>query len=251
VKQALTWISHRKAATGTWGSTQATILAMRALLEGSATPLGQDFASTVTLQVNGTEAARVHLNRDNSDVLQQVDLTRHLRAGENRIEFGQQPVGELSFQLAGAYWLPALAPANRAAAPIRPATEPLEIQVEYDRTTFRVDEQLKCSVTVRNNTGVVLNMAIVDLGIPPGFSVDTSHFEEMQQAGRIERFEVTGTQVVLYLRELSDAMPFRFSYALRAKYPLCVQTPTSAAYEYYQPKNRAQSRPATLEAVGN
>ena len=34
VKQALTWISTHKFADGTWGSTQATILAMRALLAG-------------------------------------------------------------------------------------------------------------------------------------------------------------------------------------------------------------------------
>jgi len=39
VKQALTWISTHKFADGTLGSTQATILAMRALLQASGTSL--------------------------------------------------------------------------------------------------------------------------------------------------------------------------------------------------------------------
>jgi hypothetical protein len=92
-----------------------------------------------------------------------------------------------------------------------------------------VNDQLNCTVTVKNNTGQVINMAIVDLGIPPGFDVDTMAFETLQQNGQIEKHEVTGNQVILYLRQLSNETPFHFTCAFRAKYPLRVQTPTSAA----------------------
>jgi hypothetical protein len=61
---------------------------------------------------------------------------------------------------------------------------------------------------------------------------------------------VTGNQVILYLRQLSNETPFQFTCTFRAKYPLRVQTPTSAAYEYYQPQNRAESKPVTLQAIG-
>jgi hypothetical protein len=108
----------------------------------------------------------------------------------------------------------------------------------------------KCTVTVKNNTGNMVNMAIVDLGIPPGFDVDTSAFDAMQQNGQVAKFDVTGNQVILYLRKLSESAPFQFSYSLRAKYPLRVQTPPSAVYEYYQPQNRAQSKPVELQMAG-
>src|ERR1017187_7918987 len=49
VKQALGWISRHKTANGTWGSTQATILAMRARLAGSAASFGQEFDSAFTV----------------------------------------------------------------------------------------------------------------------------------------------------------------------------------------------------------
>ena len=60
----------------------------------------------------------------------------------------------------------------------------LQINLQYDRATLAVNDQLKCTVTVKNNTGQTINMAIVDLGIPPGFDVDTAAFETMQENGQ-------------------------------------------------------------------
>jgi uncharacterized protein YfaS (alpha-2-macroglobulin family) len=248
VKQALTWISKQKAINGTWGSTQATILAMRAFISGSTASLGQDFESTVTVLLNGQKIETFRINKENSDVMRQVDLTKQLQGGDNRLELRQSPAGELPVQLSGVYWLPA----NPSVA-VTPAhkPEPLQIELRYDHATLAVNDLLKCTVTVKNNTGNMVNMAIVDLGIPPGFDVDTSAFEAMQQNGQVAKFDVTGNQVILYLRELSESTPFQFSYSLRAKYPLRVQTPRSTVYEYYQPQNRAESEPVTLRVADN
>jgi uncharacterized protein YfaS (alpha-2-macroglobulin family) len=247
VKLALTWLSKQKTTDGTWGSTQATILAMRALIQGSGASLGQDFASTVAVLLNGQTITTFQINKDNSDVMKQVELTKYLRAGENRIELRQTPGGELPVQCAGACWLPYPSGAGVAAA--RPA-DLLQINLQYDRATLAVDDLLKCAVTVKNNSGQDINMAIVDLGIPPGFDVDTTSFEALRQGGRISKFELTGNQAILYLRELSSTEPFQFNYSLRAKYPLRVQTPPSAVYEYYQPSNRAESKAAVLQVAG-
>ncbi|TMQ01820.1 MAG: hypothetical protein E6L09_01775 [Verrucomicrobia bacterium] len=249
VKQALTWISTHKFADGTHGSTQATILAMRALLEASAASLGEEFESTVTLLLNDEAIETFRVNKDTSDVMKQIDLTQFLRSGENRIQFLQNPAGELPFQLAGVYWLPAPAAAKPASNPGN--SDLLRIGLQYDRATLAVNDQLRCNVTVKNNASQSINMAIVDLGIPPGFDVDSTAFEIMQQNGQIAKFEVTGNQVILYLRELSNATPFQFNFSLRAKYPLRVQTPPSAVYEYYQPQNRAEAKSAVLQVLGN
>ncbi|PWU19026.1 MAG: hypothetical protein C5B50_07525 [Verrucomicrobia bacterium] len=247
VKQALTWLSNEKSSSGNWGSTQATILAMRALLAASTASLGQDFDSALTLILNGQTVETFHLNKQNSDVMKQLNLTRYLRTGANRIEFRQNPAGELPFQLTGAYWVPANH--NPVAEPA--SSEPLQISIHYDRTTLPVNDQLNCAVTVSNHTDQVINMAIVDLGIPPGFDVDTTAFEILRQQERIAKFELTGNQVILYLREIANLAPFQFEYSLRAKYPLRVQTTPSAVYEYYQPKNRSQSKPLILQVLRN
>lgn len=246
VKQALTWLSKHKTGNGTWGSTQATILAMRALIQGTSASLGQEFESTVTVRLNGANIETFRINKDNSDVMKQIDLIGHLQAGDNRLELRQSPAGELPIQITGVYWFPGR---SNVAATAPRQTDLLEIDLQYDRTTLAVNDRLQCAVTVKNHTGGGINMAIVDLGIPPGFDVDASAFEAMQAQGRIAKFEVTGNQVILYLRQLSETTPFQFEYALRAKYPLRVQTPPSAVYEYYQPENKAQSGPEILQVL--
>jgi hypothetical protein len=243
VKQALTWISNHKFADGTLGSTQATILAMRALLQGTDAALGQDFDSGIMVRLNGKTIETFQVNPANSEVMKQVDLTQYLRPGTNRVELRQTPAGELSFQVAGSYWLPE-APANPA-----PAAAALQIAVRYDRATLAVNDRLASVVTVTNHTGRPINMAIVDLGIPPGFEVDATAFEALQSAGQIEKFEVTGSQVILYMRQLPAAAPFQFDYSLRAKYPVRAQMPPSTVYEYYQPQNRSQSAATTLQVI--
>lgn len=246
VKQALTWISKRKFADGTLGSTQATILAMRVLLQASSTSLGQEFQSSVTVRLNGEDVETIKINKENSDVMKLVSLTKHLRAGENRVELRQVPAGELPMQITGGYWLPARSSGAHTASR---QSDLLQIDVQYDRTTLAVNDSLKCTVTVTNNAAQTVNMAIVDLGIPPGFDVDTTAFETMKQENRLEKFEVTGNQIILYLRQLSNDAPLQFNYTLRAKYPVRVHTPTSSVYEYYQPENHGFSKPILLQTV--
>ena len=245
VKEALTWISQDKEADGTWGSTQGTILAMRALIEGSSASLGQEFESVVNVQINGRDVESFHVNKENSDVMQLVDLTRFLRPGQNRIRIHQEPPGELPFQLAASYWTPAEPVVS--AAPAHPA--PLQIDVQYDRATVPVNGSVRCAVSVRNNSGHPVNMPIIDLGIPPGFEVDASAFDVMREQEQIAKIEATSTHIVLYRRELSKTAPFEFVYRLRAKYPSRVQAPPSAVYEYYQPENRAESKAVMLQAL--
>jgi hypothetical protein len=223
-------------------------LAIRALIQGSTAALGQNFESSVTVVLNGQSVEVFQINKLNSDVMKRINLTKHLRAGENHLELHQTPAGELPIQITGKYWLPAKLDLPSL---LTHEAELLQITQQYDRTTLAVNEQLKCTVSVSNHAGRKINMAIVDLGIPPGFDVDTSAFVALQQNDQIAKFDATGNQVILYLRELSESSPFEFSYSLRAKYPLRVQSPRSAVYEYYEPTNRALSQAVKLQAAGS
>ena len=90
-------------------------------------------------------------------------------------------------------------------------------------------------------------MTIVDLGIAPGFEVQPVAFEALKKNGLIERYSMTGRQVIIYLRELKSGAPFTFDYTLRAKYPVKVKTPKSTVYQYYEPELRDEAPPVELE----
>ena len=114
VKQALSWLSHEKSSCGTWGSTQATILAMRALLAGSAASFGQEFDSAITLLLNGEAIETFHINKENSDVMRQVDPDAAPSApGKTTSNSGRSPSGSCLFSSRAPIGFPRFGPSNR------------------------------------------------------------------------------------------------------------------------------------------
>ena len=66
-------------------------------------------------------------------------------------------------------------------------------------------------------------------------------------APRVERYELTGRQILVYISNLSHDQPISFSYRLRARFPLVAQTPASTAYDYYNPDVAGEAPPQKLE----
>ena len=68
----------------------------------------------------------------------------------------------------------------------KPASEPLSIDVAYDRTRLAQDDIATATATVKNNLDKTAKMVMVDLGIPPGFDLLSEDLQAYQEksAGR-------------------------------------------------------------------
>jgi uncharacterized protein YfaS (alpha-2-macroglobulin family) len=118
-----------------------------------------------------------------------------------------------------------------------------------------VDDTVTVNVNVGLNEGNA-ESAIIDLGLPPGFTVETADLAALvayyndvpdsYNAPKIERFELTGRQIIIYLTNLSSDHSLEFSYRLRAKFPLRAQAPASNVYDYYNPDTNGLSSPQNL-----
>nr|HMN62977.1 hypothetical protein [Anaerolinea sp.] len=92
--------------------------------------------------------------------------------------------------------------------------------------------------------------------LPPGFSVQAEDLAALvaryndtppdYEFAKVERYELTGRQVLVYLTNLSNGKPIEFSFGLKARFPLRVQTPASSAYDYYNPDVQGELPPQTL-----
>jgi len=113
------------------------------------------------------------------------------------------------------------------------------------------------TVTVKlNQPGSRAEQALIDLGMPPGFSVMaedlTALVEKFKDVPKdyafpvISRFEQTGRQILVYSNNLSSDHALTFSYRMQAKYPLSVQSPSSRAYDYYNPGVSGEQGPQML-----
>jgi hypothetical protein len=245
VRKALNFISQKKQASGAWGTTQATIMALRALLlatQMSAT----DVHGSLQVMLDGREVKTLNLTASNNDLLHQFvfkGIDPH-QTGSVRLHF--EGAGSLAYQVVGRSFIP---------WDERPAGEPLSINIAYDRTRLSQNDIATETVTIRNNLNKTANMVMVDLGIPPGFDLLSEDLQALQEkgagadAGRLEKFSLTATQAILYFNGLAPHQEVTLKVRLRAKYPIRAHTLQSRLYEYYDPDVSSIARPVKLEVT--
>ena len=244
-RKALAYITAKKDASGTWGSTQATIMALRALLLASEKGTA-DLHGTVEIAVNGKTAEKLVLTSENNDLLHQFVFKEIAGSGPNAVEIRYDGKGTLGYQTAGQYFLPWDKEGEM---------EPLAISVNYDRTKLAQDDVVTATATMRNNLTKAANMVMVDLGIPPGFDLLSEDLQEYQdksssmKSGRLEKFSQTATQAILYFNAFAPGETVQLKFRLRAKYPIRARTFQSRVYEYYDPDVRSVARPVSLEVT--
>ena len=245
VRKALAWITSRKGGDGNWGSTQATIVALRALVLASEQS-GANAHGTVDVLLNGAKVASLDVNKDNNDLLHQFVLAGVAERGDNEVELRFLGEEGMAYQVAGRYFVPWRADGE---------DEPLAIDVRYDRTRLAQDEIVTGTATIRNNTGNSAKMVMVDLGIPPGFELLSEDLQNLvartvdAKSGRLEKFNMTATQAILYFDSIAPKDSFEVRFRLRAKYPIRVNGFASRVYEYYNPSLNATSKPAQFEVT--
>jgi len=245
VRKALNFISSKKQAEGNWGTTQATIMALRALLlaseRGSA-----DVRGNLEVVLNGKTVETLRLTSENNDLLHQFVFKGIDAQSANSVQLKFEGTGGLAYQVVGRYFTQW---EEKAAA------EALSIDVAYDRAKLAQNDIATAKVTVRNDLAKTANMIMVDLGIPPGFDLLSEDLQALQEksaggkVGGLEKFSLTATQAILYFNALAPSQTVTFTYRLRAKYPIRAKTFASKVYEYYDPDVQAVARPVQLEVA--
>ncbi|NPV48472.1 MAG: hypothetical protein HPY69_16150 [Armatimonadetes bacterium] len=236
--EVLSYLVSQKDPNGTWYSTQATVLALRALMAAQKNAT-QQVDGEVTVLINGQQADAFGLTPENADVMRQVDGHKWLKPGRNDVTIKFEGKGSTLYQIVGKHYLPW----DKVPGEGRGA---LDIKLDYDRTTLAKDDMVTAKVSVRNNLPGQTSMIIVDLGLPPGFELQAEDIANLVENGTLQKFSLTGRQIICYLEKLEAGQVVSFTYRLKAKYPLKAQTPKSTVYEYYNPDRRAEATPVSI-----
>jgi hypothetical protein len=242
IRAALAWLVEQKDARGTWHSTQATVLALKALLAGTDRPLGEARPREIEIAMDGKRVQTLVIPADQGEVMQQVDLSGHVTGGSHRLAIADRTGTATGYQATLVYHVPG---ADRPGG-----AEPLSIQLVYDKTALVVDDLVRATATVTNRTAAAAPMVILDLPIPAGFAVEVEDFEALRVAGKIAKYQVTPRSAIVYLRALSPTEPLELVYHLRATMPVKITAPPARAYEYYNSDHQATTTatPITVAA---
>jgi len=239
VSGALAYLIQGKDSWGTWSTTQATILSLKALLLATEQAGQVEGSATVRVSLNKEQTQEIVIDETNADVVHLVTFERGFSpSGANRVQIEVEGGGNLMYQVATRFYLP-----WDQVPVVEMMGELITIDLDYDRTHLSVNDEVTVDVGVRLNREGVVKMALIDLGVPPGFSILTEDLSRLVEQKAIARYELTGRQIIIYLEDFSAESPLRFSYRLRARFPMRAQTPPSSVYDYYNPADTTTRAP--------
>jgi alpha-2-macroglobulin-like protein len=241
VRSALAWLIAQKDSRGTWGSTQATVLALKALLAGTSEPLSDGQARQIDFLVDGKLVKSIDIPPQQSDVVKQIDLSKFVAAGNHRLGIHEQSGSACGYDASLVHYIPNVDTDRRSGA--------FAISLDYDKTKSAMADRIEATARVTNRLPTSAPMVVVELPAPPGFSLDTADFDSLQSAGKIAKYQTTPGRATVYLRELATGEPLVIKYHLHADVPLKVVAAAARAYEYYDPSRQAYSTPVQLEVA--
>jgi hypothetical protein len=246
------WLLAQRNATGSFGSTQATILALKTLIAFAAeTPKGARSADQMRLEItheNGgnttTGEARVVptmaepasiLLKESAESEKQPLLVPGRNHFELRLMNGN---GRLPFTMSWSY---------RTRRPDTDAKAPVQLSTALSRKQAKEGETIKLKAALENRSGQNQGMTVAVIGLPSGvaFPEDFTQLNELKrprdggkEPGVISFWELQGRELILYWRDLKAGAKVELELDLVCRLPGVYSGPASRAYLYYNAEHK-------------
>ncbi|MEM9415027.1 MAG: MG2 domain-containing protein [Planctomycetota bacterium] len=244
VESAMLWLTERCKA-GRFGSTQSTVLALKAIVAYDAARAVPKAPGTLTLVVDGEVVGEpLAFDEDTTGALKLPDIAALLTPGEHTVAVQMSGGSKMPYSIAIEFFAETPASSDECALRIEtsfPATGGLAVDPQAGFVTpypVGEGETTEVNVKVTNTTAEGLPTPLAIVGIPGGLEPRYDQLKELVEQGTIASFEVIGRDVVLYWREMQPEQVVQLSISCIAAVPGTYTGPASRAYLYYTDEHK-------------
>jgi uncharacterized protein YfaS (alpha-2-macroglobulin family) len=237
VRQAMRWLNKNRGGYGRWGSTQATILGLRAMLAYAKASRQTKHPGAITLKIRGRSVGQLSYEAGHRKPLVFASLGKRFAQGRNRLEILKRGKGSLPYSVALSY---------RSTVPASSARSVVALTTKLARTSVKMGETVKLTVTVTNKTNKGQPMTLARVGFPGGLTFQTWQLAELRKKGLIAFYETRAREVILYFRQLKPSQTRTIPITLVATVPGAYTAPASSAYLYYTDEHKTWTSPVKV-----
>ena len=216
--------------SGRFGSTQSTILALRAIVAYDKSCAQPKEPGKLQLTVDGHPVGQpVPFDKRTSGAIELPTFAELLTPGKHQVQVAMTNGSAMPYSLAVNY------------NSLKPnSSEECQVHLEVSLRDKHIDEgtATEAKVVVVNRTGTVIPTPIAIIGIPGGLEVRHDQLKELVKAGTISAYEVLGREVVLYWRSLDKEARVELNLSLIGAVPGTYTGPASRAYLYYTDEHK-------------
>ena len=231
------YIVSQKSSNGSWGTTQSTILALKAINDYS--KKSDITEQTITIRLNDKEQ-KIDVKNDALDVYElEFDNVQKENYFEILIKKGQ-----ISYEIIKNYY--------EEYENIKVKTENKTIGdinvVQNINTQAKVNDVIAQSIYITNGLEYIEN-GLVEINIPQGCIPIEDSLLELKYNGLIEKYEYNYGKINIYLRDLNESENITLNIEYRALYPENITGGAIRFFDYYNPEIEAVCLPVKLEVT--
>jgi len=230
LQSAVEFITQARSGHGGFGSTQATILALKSLVEYAKFAKRTDEAGTIEVYVDGKKVAEKFYPAGTNEPITIEGIGSHIAEGKHNIEVKYKGCKDaLPYSVAVDYhtFLP-----NSSAECV------VDLKTNLSAKRAKMGETVRLSATLKNITQEGQPMTMAILGLPAGLSAQPWQLKELQEKKVFDFYEVIGNNVVCYYRQMKPGETRNINLDLKADIPGHYTAPASSAYLYYTAENK-------------
>jgi alpha-2-macroglobulin-like protein len=234
VQKAIKWIGQQRGGYGGFGSTQSTILALKALIAYAKANKKTAEAGEVHFYIGEDQVNKLAFAAGAQDALtlEVPDAEKVLKPGKNYIRL--EITGKNSFPYSLTWSYQTLTPPSADKAPVK-------LETSLDKAKADEGDSVRLTARVENVSGKGQGMAVAIIGLPAGLSLP-ENLEQLKKYALVptdgakplvSAFEIRGRELVLYWRDLSPTQVIEVPIDLTCRVPGEYRGPASRAYLYY------------------
>ncbi len=225
IKELASQIRESRNWKGSFGPTQTTVLAMRALMAYNDVARQTNEDGTIAFYVNGKKVATKSYAKGQYDVIKMEGLEQYFGEGEFDFEVKFEGVKEPLPHTVIFKWNTILPPSDKERVFV--------LNTEINDKNVKVGDVVRLNVELENITKKTQATPMAIVGIPAGLTANIRQLNDLVEQGKMDYYELKNNNVILYFRHLKKGEKKDIGIDLKADFVGNFQAPASSAYSYY------------------
>lgn len=238
ITKAAEFLVSSRSGSGSFGSTQGTVLALKALTTFAKFSKQTKESGVLECVIDGKVVASKKYEAGEKNAIEFKDLDKHLKVGNQKIEIRYKDTkNALPYTMSIDY---------NTTLPLSSKECKIAVEAELNTNSLKVGETVRLTTKVSNkeDKGMPMTMAVV--GIPSGLSAQPWQLKELQEKGTIGFYEITDNFVVFYFRDLAPNASHTINLDLKAEVPGEFEAPATSGYLYYTNEYKCWSNTGSI-----
>lgn len=238
ITKAAEFLVSSRSGSGSFGSTQGTVLALKALTTFAKFSKQTKESGVLECVIDGKVVASKIYEAGEKNAIEFKDLDKHLKVGNQKIEIRYKDTkNALPYTMSIDY---------NTTLPLSSKECKIAVEAELNTNNVKVGETVRLTTKVSNkeDKGMPMTMAVV--GIPSGLSAQPWQLKELQEKGTIGFYEITDNFVVFYFRDLAPNAAHTINLDLKAEVPGKFEAPATSGYLYYTNEYKCWSNTGSI-----